>query len=155
MNKDNETLESIAELDGQARKTGQEWNRYHLWFLEGLVLKQEGSFLEILLLRFTWAVWDSMYSVIQYHNITSWLRLEWAPRDGLGQPSAKVGTTRNSGSAMSSQILNISRYLDITMSLHNFLWCLTTLFYFQLLEFTALPLVLSLDASEKSLAPSS
>lgn len=52
MNKDNETLESIAELEGQARKAGQERHKYHLLFLEGLVVKQEESVLEILLLCF-------------------------------------------------------------------------------------------------------
>lgn len=47
MHKDNEMLEPIAELERQARKTGQEFHRYHLLFLEGLVLKQEESVLEI------------------------------------------------------------------------------------------------------------
>lgn len=34
---------------------------------------------------------------------------------------------------MSSQVLNISRYLDTTMPLHNFLQCLTPLFLFSVI----------------------
>lgn len=76
INKDNETLEPIAELERQARKTEQESHRYHLLVLEGLVLKREESVSEIHLLCFTWGVWNSIFKVIQYHSITSWLRLE-------------------------------------------------------------------------------
>lgn len=159
MNKENETLELIAELEGQAKKAGQEWHRYHLLFLKGLVVKQEESVLETFLLCFTWGVWGSIFKVIQYHSITSGLRLEWASRDGLAQPSAQSGDSQKQWlRAAFSWVLSISRIeipLLFTMPLHNFLQCLTTLFYFQLLEFIALPLVLLLDATEKSMAPPS
>lgn len=160
MNKENETLESIAELEGQAKKAGQEWHRYHLLFLKGLVVKQEELVLETFLLCFTWGVWGSIFKVIQYHSITSGLRLEWASRDGLAQPSAQSEDSQKQWlRATFSWVLSISRYWDtsllFTMPLHNFLQSLTTRFYFQLLEFIALPLVLLLDATEKSMAPPS
>lgn len=90
MIKDNETLESIVELEGQGRQMWQELHRYCLLFLKDLVLKQEGSSLEILPFHLP-ELWDSIFYVTQYHSITSWLRLEVASRDGLAQSAVQSG----------------------------------------------------------------